>query len=373
MPQCTATGVSTVESPFVLPAMSKPLHNLGGSDGSDGCTAYQNWNTFDLTGDGVQDLILTRHCSDPTVGVDRWLVYAGTASGFATTASMFSLPTLTKPLHTLAGSDGSDGCTAYQNWTAIDLTGDDALDLVLTRHCSDTTVGVGRWLIYPGTTSGFAATSSVFSLPGLVKPLHTMAGSDGSAGCTAYQNWSTLDVSGDGTLDLVLTRHCSDPTVGVGAWLVYPGTASGFAATSSMFSLPGLVKPLHTTAGSDGSAGCTAYQNWSTFDLTGDGASDLVLTRHCSDATVGVGHWLVYPGTANGFAATNSMFSLPALTKPLHTIGGSDGSTGCTAYQNWSTFDLTGDGTLDLVLTRHCTDSAVGIERWSVYSGVCEP
>ncbi len=140
-----------------------------------------------------------------------------------------------------------------------------------------------------------------------------------------------------------------------------------------------LDKPLFETGGSDGTVEptpCTDYQNWSTFDLTGDGTPDLVLTRRCEDTSVGVSKWQVFPGGPNGFATSPVAFSLPSLDKPLFQTGGSDGDvepTPCTAYQNWSTFDLTGDTAPDLVLTRRCEDTSVGLSNWEVYAGACSP
>ena len=51
------------------------------------------------------------------------------------------------------------------------------------------------------------------------------------AGGDAYAAyaWSTLDLTGDGISDLVLTLDDPDATIGNDHWAVYEGTASGFA------------------------------------------------------------------------------------------------------------------------------------------------
>jgi hypothetical protein len=112
------------------------------------------------------------------------------------------------------------------------------------------------------------------------------------------QWWSTVDFTGDGKPDLVLTHSCTDPSVGTTHWLVYPNVGSGFASTPTSFALPSESAPLFELSGYDNGDGACTLSNaqwWSTVDFTGDGKPDLVLTHSCTDPSVGVKEWQVFP------------------------------------------------------------------------------
>jgi hypothetical protein len=60
---------------------------------------YYYATTFDLTGDGVNDLVLTYDQADAEIGNKHWLVYEGGASGFSTTATKWDLADDLRGLH----------------------------------------------------------------------------------------------------------------------------------------------------------------------------------------------------------------------------------------------------------------------------------
>ncbi|HEY8091791.1 MAG TPA: VCBS repeat-containing protein, partial [Polyangiaceae bacterium] len=141
----------------------------------------------------------------------------------------FALPKVDQSLYTVSGSNGGCAGGVTQEWASIDVTGDGKPDLVLTASCSDTTVGTTHWQVYSNTGSGFAASPASFALPKVDQSLYLVSGSNGgcaAGGASVSQEWASLDLLGDGKLDLVLTASCTDASIGTTAWSVYPGVCS---------------------------------------------------------------------------------------------------------------------------------------------------
>ncbi|MCB9779397.1 MAG: VCBS repeat-containing protein [Alphaproteobacteria bacterium] len=231
---------------------------------------------------------------------------------------------------------------------------------------------------------GFAGSADAWSLPADYgasdyTPFYTT--SRASASCSGdYPAFVTMDIDGDGFLDLVVTNRCDDATTGDTRWLVHRGGASGFAETADDWSLPAAYgdsdyTPFYTT--SRASASCSGdYPAFVTMDIDGDGVLDLVVTNRCDDATTGDTRWLVHRGGASGFAETADAWSLPA------DYGGSDytpfyttarASASCSGdYPAFVTMDIDGDSVLDLVVTNRCDDATTGDTRWLVHAGECD-
>jgi len=170
------------------------------------------------------------------VGTDEWHIYPNTGDGFADEATVWSLPAYfpanTEVLDDLAHDDDA-GCASSQTLTfsLLDLSGDGALDLVVTDLCDSDGVGTDEWHVYENTGGGFADDATVWSLPAyfpantevLDDPAH-----DDDAGCASSQSltFSLLDLSDDGALDLVVTDLCDSDGVGTDEWWVYPASCS---------------------------------------------------------------------------------------------------------------------------------------------------
>jgi hypothetical protein len=336
-------------------------------------TGAPTYSTFDLTGDGHPDLVITAQCGDVTLGRDHWLVFPGGSTGFGA-AMNWSLPTgQTGTFEQTANVPICNPNTGAPSYSTFDLTGDGQPDLVITAQCGDLTIGHDHWLVFPGSSSGFGAAIN-WSLPtGQTGTFEQTANIPICNPNTGAPTYSTFDLTGDGHPDLVITAQCGDLTIGQDHWLVFPGGSSGFGAAMN-WSLPtGQTGTFDQTANVPICNPNTGAPTYSTFDLTGDRHPDLVITAQCGDLTIGQDHWLVFPGGSSGFGAAMN-WSLPAgqtgTFDQTANIPICNPNTGAPTY---STFDLTGDGHPDLVITAQCGDSSIGSDHWIVFASDCTP
>jgi hypothetical protein len=232
------------------------------------------------------------------------------------------------------------------------MNGDRMPDLVVTDECGSTsTVGMGHWLVYLNTGSGFASTGLTWTLP---------AGTytSGLAHVDNCNNYGTVDMNGDQKPDLVVTDECgSTSTVGASHWLVHLNTGSGFASPGVMWTLPagGFSRLAY-------GEGCSRY---GTVDMNGDQKPDLVATMVCgSGSGVGTSFWQVYLNTGSAFATSPLMWTLPP--------GGFDYGLaygGTCGTRHYGTVDMNGDQRPDLVVTSECGtgNGSVGVIYWHMY------
>ena len=163
--------------------------------------------------------------------------------------------------------------------------------------------GAGEDATIGGGTCAFASTATPYALPAIngapLVPFPLLEAAQ--TACPSGSNkltYELLDVDGDRRFDLVVTSTCTDASVGTSVWLVYLGSASGFASTALRFTLP--------PAPAASCATTTAI-----LDMNGDLRPDWVVLSTCSDATVGASRWLYYANGPTGFAATTTPFALP--------------------------------------------------------------
>lgn len=344
----------------------------------DGIPAH----TFtDLTGDGLPDLVITQVCDDEAVGRDHWLVHAGSSAGFEDARALWALPSGygDDDYTPFVATSGSASCLkGIPTYALADLTADGAPDLIVSTSCTDDSVGTTQWLVYPGQGSGFGAGSS-WALPaGLAEdgeaPLPALTGPT-SCG-EAIVGHDTLDLDGDGRLDLLVTETCDeDATVGDTRWLLYPGGAAGFAATPSDYLLPVAYGAASTTpfsSVSDLASVSDDSPGHQLVDLDGDARLDLVITEVPSDPNVGAGLWAVHFGEEAGFAVASWAWTLPAITGTT-PFGATQTSADCDAgHPAWTLVDLDGDALLDLVVTESCSDATIGDAAWERYEAICD-
>ena len=240
--------------------------------------------------------------------------------GFSSTATEWGLPSISGDFtgrasfySTVVVTDRDVGSKSLRYYSStFDLTADGVSDLVITWDQVDSDIGNKHWLVYEGGASGFSTTAIKWTLPSLsgsfsyAPPFYsTGAYGDRDVGSTSMRyHSSTMDLTGDGVSDLVLTWDQVDPDIGNKHWLVYEGGTSGFSTTAMEWSLPSITgdfpyaPPFYTSAvATDREVGSKSLHYYSaTMDLTGDGGSDLVLTLDQVDADIGNKHWLVYEG-----------------------------------------------------------------------------
>ena len=281
----------------------------------------------------------------------------GSTCAFVATPQSFAIPLASgvesPPLQQTAGSLPCAGGSGTYDFGLRDMDGDLREDLVVTRSCDDTTIGVTDWLVYPNTGSGFGAAVR-FALP--VLPT--------SPGCVGA---SLVDVDGDFKPDLVVTSLCTDTSVGTSRWLVYPSSGTAFAATAQPLQLPAAgALGTYATLEVDAPSCATFQPAYAFFDLTGDHKADLVVTSACDDPTVGISSWRVYPGTGTALAAPIS-FTLPGANTFASPRQGEVACQGAAPSPRYAVLDFDGDYKPDLVVTKSCIDTSAGSSHWLVY------
>ncbi|EDM78448.1 Na-Ca exchanger/integrin-beta4 [Plesiocystis pacifica SIR-1] len=223
----------------------------------------------------------------------------------------------------------------------------------------------------PVEACSFETTPTSWPLPTPIAgdDLHTLLADYWGCGEGQYR-YQLLDLTGDGATDFLVTDNCDSAGVGTDTWHVYANTGSGFASQPANWSLPTPIAgdDLHTLLADYWGCGEGQYR-YQLLDLTGDGATDFVVTDNCDAAGVGTDTWHVYANTGSGFAAQPTSWSLPTPIPgdDLHTLLADYWGCGEGQYR-YQLLDLTGDGAPDFVVTDNCDAAGVGTDSWQVYA-----
>lgn len=397
-PSCDATGFAQTPALWHLPSLSvdvgdpDPLDATGQSWTCSNDEALR-YTAMDLTGDGVLDLVFTDLCDAGDVGDTAWLVHAGGSDGFADEPSLWHLPALDlaigggEPLDQLAQSWSCDNDQSLR-YSTLDVTGDGIVDLVLTDRCDAADTGATAWLVYAGGADGFADEPRLWHLPDAITQLGAAIGSNDvldqlaqtwTCGDDQALRYATMDLTGDGIVDLVVTDRCDAADTGADGWLVYPGGADGFADDPLLWHLPAVDVAVGSAEVFDQLAQSWTCDNDESFrytllDLDGDRSLDLVVTDLCDPASTGAEGWLVYAGGDQGFADTPTLWRLPPVGDGVDDPDVLDQPAQAWTCDNdasfaYATIDLTGDGVVDLVVTDACDTGDAGATAWLVYPG----
>lgn len=292
-----------------------------------------------------------REPGDPDVdeGTDPTEATCAPVTGLSPAPESYALP----PARCAARFDAL-ASSSKVSYALLDLSGDQAGDLVVTSDQCDSSVGQDHWDVYVAGADGFAQAPTRFAVPA---PRCTTS-FDALGDVGGKVSFSLLDMDGDRFVDLVVTRDDCDAAVGVDHWDVYRGSPSGFAAKPKAFSVPAprCQSPFDQLAGS----GAVVF---SVMNLDGDKVPDLVVARDGCEASVGTTRWDVYKGTSSGFAPKPTTFDLPAA----RCARAFDSFASVDSMLSWSLLDLDADARADLVVTDDACEAAIGSERWDVY------
>ncbi len=341
----------------------------------DGGGQYRH-QLLDITGDGAVDFLVTDACDETGVGTDHWEVFVNTGEGFAASSIDWALPDFD-----VSGTDRFEqladywGCINGETlrYQVIDMTGDGAVDLLVTDACDASGAGSTRWDVYANTGSGFAAAPMPWGLPQYVDGVERYEQTTDYWGCDNGETfrYQLVDMTGDGAVDLLVTDACDAAGAGATHWLVHPNTGTGFANGTIEWALPqtfeGNYELYEQTTDSwpcDGE-----NYRYQLLDMTGDAAVDFLITDSCDAEGVGTTMWQVLENTGSGFAGQPIEWALPVVGAEVYEqVADSVACNGETFH--FQTLDLTGDGAPDLVVTDGCDTAGVGTERWDVFTNL---
>ena len=368
----------------------------GNSSGADGDHV---WMTTDVDGDGRPDLVLTGEGDGDYIygfglgNNPHWKVYLNNGSGFASTATSWTLPsggavnTLGEAFGFYEFNGNSSGAENDLAWSTVDINGDSKPDLVVTGMGDGDYVssfGIGsypHWKVYMNNGSGFSTSSTNWWTPsgGEFNSLGTNFGFyeiNGIGGDAENdRSWSLFDITGDGMLDLVVTAEgdgdnsTSFDTGNDPHWRVFQNYGEGFQSASTAWDLPaggilsgsgfefGFTKLSYNGYSTDGT------NSWHTADMNNDGRPDLVVMGE-GDGDYNYGfsvgnnpHWKVYHSNGWGFSTSSTSYGLPGggainnsgvefgFNRWAGSYSSSDGAL------LWTTTDINGDNKPDLVIS----------------------
>ncbi len=189
--------------------------------------------------------------------------------------------------------------------------------------------------------------------------------------------WNTVDITGDGKVDLIETSDYSTGTFiqygasGAPYWKVYTGNGSGFSTNAVNWATPvggqySVVNGNYGFLNTNGQSNMESIsQSWQMIDMNNDHLPDLVVTG-AYNATAGwpvqfnagsTPYWKVYMNTGTSFSTspvnwstpTGGAYSSAGTALGFYVITGSCNATGNCQY--WDLKDMNGDAMPDLVIT----------------------
>jgi len=316
------------------PSNARKIQNLGNEGSLD-------LSVFDLTGDGLPDLVDARagKCAP-----DAWCVYVNTGEGFDPAPVLWPAPN--NHIRTVGGS----GNRVRKD--TIDLNGDGLPDWVdATTYQADAPF----WTVHWNTGTGFETTGTSVRAP------RDLLGRTKSEDSHYFFVYGVYDMNDDGLPDFVDAELAAP-----GSWSVYFNTGAGFAEEPLAWRIdgqPDLLPDFISETDSNASSRKTYSE---LIDMTGDGLPDWLrpwsptdallygLARPACDGTAsqcGTGtqpptccsSLLLFVNTGTSFSAP---VSWPAWDEELLRSYSENPSA---SEREFDVFDFDGDGLLDLV------------------------
>jgi hypothetical protein len=359
----TATGFTAGRSYVVFGKTSTTAINLSaiaaGSGGFviDGEATGDRSGTSvasagDVNGDGLADLIVGGHYSDPAAGnnAGRSYVIFGKTNNTAISLSAIASGSGGFVINGQATGDRS----GYSVASAGDVNGDGLADLIVGAYYSDPATGnaAGRSYVVFGKTNTTAINLSSIAAGSGGFVINGQAAYDYSGRSVA----SAGDVNGDGLADLIVGAPDSDPTAVINAgrsYVVFGKTnttainLSAIAAGSGGFVING-------QAAFDRSGGSVAGAG----DVNGYGLAYLLISANRSDPSTGVeaGRSYVVFGKTNTTAI--NLFAIAIGIGGFVINGQTDYDYSGNSVA--SAGDVNGDGLGDLIIGADRSDPATG-------------
>lgn len=431
-------GFSAVPTAWALPAggylddgtllgYNFPYTNTGGSD--SGSFA---WALNDIDGDGAPDLVVTgvrnavHIASFSPNNNDYWKVHLNTGAGFDPVPITWSVPDGGRLVNgEVRGFHYTYNMLPYYDdtgsdvWNIRDLTGDGLPDLLVTGEMSsppdEYPMGFSPnansyWKLFRNTGSGFNTTYETWPVPdggninnGTPGGFYSLYSADVN-GPVGSEQWNVLDMNADGFDDLIVTAreiaggsYSAYMTGSTRHWKVFSGSASGFAATPLQWDLPeggivdgGVILSYNGLQAFAPQSFDMGSNMWYSTDMNGDRLPDLVVTGEkvgtidllMSGFDVGsAGYWKLYANTGSGFTSAPDTWNVPAGGVSID--GDAGGFSHMTFWPNnahdigsetWSSLDMDGSGTPDLVVTSarvgpawHYVFGSSGAHYWNVF------
>lgn len=311
------------------------------------------FQTIDVTGDGMLDLVVTRDECDDAVGSEHFDVYVGNSDGFASTPFALGLPAVrcSTPWHEAIGNWSN----VVAQW--VQLAGRSRASLVVTRDECDQDVGEGHWDVYDrkseAAEADFSSTPLAYTLPTArcAQPF------DAIAGFNAVE-WMLTHLDDPSSPGLLVFSDTCDTDIGSKSWDFYAGNVDGFTGNAEPIDLPTL------RCGDDSWYPYPhGSRNVQTTFMTLDGLKrELVVTEDNCDSAVGTEQWDVYRLGESGFAASPDTITLPTVRcgGTWNTISG-DGNDVSYGFTSLAACQP------GLVVTSDPCDDSAGVEQWDAY------
>jgi rubredoxin len=273
---------------------------------------------------------------------------------------------------TVSGGQWDDG---HNFFATMDLTGDSRPDLVVTSLSGQQfgEPGGRHWLVFENTGAGFAAEPILWGTPDGGSSDYGFNQVAGGQWDSGFNYYATLDLTGDGRPDLVVTALSGSQygQLGNRYWQVYENTGSGFAAEPIYWGTPDGGSSDYGFEQVAGGQWDSGFNYYTTLDLTGDARPDLVVTALSGSqfGQLGNRYWQVYENTGSGFAAEPIYWGTPdggSSDFGFEQVAGGQWDSGFNYY---ATLDLTGDARPDLVVSALSGSQFgdPGNRHWQVY------
>jgi hypothetical protein len=335
------------------PAFPSSLGTLRDSSASTndqlGSSAGQALQVADLDDDGILDVVVGAQYADVGGLRDRGAIYVWDGGG----ALLFN-PSPTR-LDYPGSTNDQLGLCAGQGIQLADVTGDGRLDVVAGAMLADTssgTVDAGAAVVWVGDPQ-ITANGQYSSLPPFFA---SSPQADDRLGFVAGQGLELVDLTGDGTLDLVAGAQLADR-----AGVVDSGAVFVWRGGPTLVSAPTLFTLSVTGAAVGDRLGQAVGQGLWFDDVTGDGLIDLVAGASEADVAgvADAGAVYVWKGAANPSSAPT------ATLRALAPVAGDQ--VGSASGLGVQLADVTDDGVLDIVAGARYADVAGVVNAGAVH------